>query len=74
MGALVADVHNLLVYGGIFGYPGTESKPKGMDNIHTYIHAQYINTFIHTFIHTYTYIHTYIPKLKVLNTYHTVGT
>lgn len=29
MGALVADVHNILHYGGIFGYPGTHSKPNG---------------------------------------------
>ena len=29
MGSLVADVHNLLLHGGIFGYPGTISKPKG---------------------------------------------
>jgi fructose-1,6-bisphosphatase I len=29
MGALVADVHNILLNGGIFGYPGTSSAPNG---------------------------------------------
>ena len=29
MGALVADVHNIILNGGIFGYPGTLAKPKG---------------------------------------------
>ena len=29
MGALVADVHNILLNGGIFGYPGTEKAPAG---------------------------------------------
>lgn len=29
MGALVADIHNLLFTGGIFGYPGTASKVNG---------------------------------------------
>ena len=29
MGALVADAHNIILYGGIFGYPGTVEKPKG---------------------------------------------
>lgn len=29
MGALVADVHNILLNGGIFGYPGTLKKPSG---------------------------------------------
>lgn len=29
MGALVADAHNLLSYGGIFGYPGTSQNPRG---------------------------------------------
>jgi fructose-1,6-bisphosphatase I len=28
-GALVADVHNILMNGGIFGYPGTSGKPDG---------------------------------------------
>lgn len=28
-GALVADVHNILFHGGIYGYPGTTSSPKG---------------------------------------------
>lgn len=29
MGALVADAHNILLNGGIFGYPGTVAKPAG---------------------------------------------
>lgn len=29
MGALVADAHNIILNGGIFGYPGTESAPGG---------------------------------------------
>ena len=29
MGALVADVHNIICNGGIFGYPGTADKPNG---------------------------------------------
>jgi len=29
MGALVADIHNILLNGGIFGYPGTIQKPCG---------------------------------------------
>lgn len=29
MGAFVADAHNILLNGGIFGYPGTVSKPQG---------------------------------------------
>ena len=29
MGALVADVHNILLNGGIFGYPGSKKKPEG---------------------------------------------
>ena len=29
MGALVADVHNILLNGGIFGYPGSRTKPEG---------------------------------------------
>ena len=29
MGALVADVHNLLFNGGIFGYPGTSASTEG---------------------------------------------
>jgi len=29
MGALVADVHNILINGGIFGYPGSKIKPEG---------------------------------------------
>ena len=29
MGALVADAHNIILHGGIFGYPGTMAKPKG---------------------------------------------
>jgi len=29
MGALVADTHNILLNGGIFGYPGTKGKPAG---------------------------------------------
>jgi fructose-1,6-bisphosphatase I len=29
MGALVADAQNIILNGGIFGYPGTISKPKG---------------------------------------------
>mmetsp|Transcript_3911 Transcript_3911/g.15143 ORF Transcript_3911/g.15143 Transcript_3911/m.15143 type:complete len:409 (-) Transcript_3911:48-1274(-) len=28
-GALAADVHTILLRGGIFGYPGTVNKPKG---------------------------------------------
>jgi len=28
-GALVADVHNILLNGGIFGYPGTKNQPNG---------------------------------------------
>ena len=83
MGALVADVHNLLVYGGIFGYPGSISKPKGMDNVqifihtHTYIHI-YNNTFcanipIHTVLRKvlqlYIYIHTYIHTYNTSNAY-----
>ena len=28
-GSLVADLHNILINGGIFGYPGTTSKPNG---------------------------------------------
>ena len=29
IGALVADVHNVLINGGIYGYPSTRSNPKG---------------------------------------------
>lgn len=29
MGALVADAHNILLHGGIFGYPGTVKDPNG---------------------------------------------
>lgn len=29
IGALVADVHNILINGGIYGYPSTRSNPKG---------------------------------------------
>jgi len=29
MGALVADIHNIIHYGGIFGYPGTTKSPNG---------------------------------------------
>ena len=29
MGALVADAHNIILNGGIFGYPGTIKKPNG---------------------------------------------
>ena len=29
VGALVADVHNVLINGGIYGYPGTFQKPDG---------------------------------------------
>ena len=29
MGALVADIHNIMRKGGIFGYPGESNKPKG---------------------------------------------
>ena len=29
MGALVADVHNILFHGGIYGYPATATKPNG---------------------------------------------
>lgn len=29
MGALVADAHNIILNGGIFGYPGTIKAPKG---------------------------------------------
>ena len=25
----MADLHNIIINGGIFGYPGTTSKPKG---------------------------------------------
>ena len=28
-GALVADVHRILMYGGVYLYPGTQSKPEG---------------------------------------------
>eukprot|EP01039_Chlorochromonas_danica_P004312 gene4312-4733_t len=28
-GALVADIHNILFNGGIFGYPGSHSRPQG---------------------------------------------
>lgn len=29
VGALVADVHNVLINGGIYGYPGTRQNPNG---------------------------------------------
>mmetsp|Transcript_14858 Transcript_14858/g.22268 ORF Transcript_14858/g.22268 Transcript_14858/m.22268 type:complete len:417 (-) Transcript_14858:57-1307(-) len=29
VGALVADVHNVLINGGIYGYPGTRPNPEG---------------------------------------------
>ncbi|KAL3781294.1 hypothetical protein HJC23_006518 [Cyclotella cryptica] len=29
VGALVADVHNILINGGIYGYPSTRDNPKG---------------------------------------------
>jgi len=29
MGALVADAHNIILNGGIFGYPGSKSNPNG---------------------------------------------
>jgi fructose-1,6-bisphosphatase I len=29
VGALVADVHNVLINGGIYGYPGTRPNPSG---------------------------------------------
>jgi fructose-1,6-bisphosphatase I len=29
VGALVADVHNVLIKGGIYGYPGTRDNPNG---------------------------------------------
>lgn len=29
MGALVADVHNVLINGGIYGYPATRDDPNG---------------------------------------------
>ena len=29
VGALVADVHNVLVNGGIYGYPSTRENPEG---------------------------------------------
>lgn len=29
MGALVADVHNILINGGIYGYPSTRTAPNG---------------------------------------------
>ena len=29
VGALVADVHNVLINGGIYGYPSTRSNPNG---------------------------------------------
>ena len=29
MGALVADIHNILINGGIYGYPGTISNSNG---------------------------------------------
>jgi fructose-1,6-bisphosphatase I len=29
IGALVADVHNILINGGLYGYPSTLSNPKG---------------------------------------------
>ena len=29
IGALVADFHNILINGGIYGYPATRSNPQG---------------------------------------------
>merc|ERR1711935_1103255 len=29
IGALVADVHNILINGGVYGYPGTRNNPNG---------------------------------------------
>ena len=29
VGALVADVHNILINGGIYGYPATRDNPNG---------------------------------------------
>ena len=29
VGALVADVHNILINGGVYGYPGTRTNPNG---------------------------------------------
>ena len=29
VGALVADAHNVLINGGLYGYPGTKEKPNG---------------------------------------------
>ena len=29
VGAMVADVHRVLVEGGVYGYPGTKKAPKG---------------------------------------------
>ena len=29
IGALVADVHNILINGGIYGYPATRKNPQG---------------------------------------------
>lgn len=29
IGSMVADVHRTLLYGGIFGYPGTKNEPNG---------------------------------------------
>ena len=29
VGALVADIHNILINGGIYGYPSTAKAPKG---------------------------------------------
>jgi fructose-1,6-bisphosphatase I len=29
VGALVADVHNILIKGGVYGYPGTRDNPNG---------------------------------------------
>ena len=29
IGSLVADVHNILINGGIYGYPSTRSNPSG---------------------------------------------
>ena len=29
VGALVADVHNILINGGIYGYPSTRDNPNG---------------------------------------------
>lgn len=29
IGALVADVHNVLINGGLYGYPGTKKNPNG---------------------------------------------